>query len=103
MGVSLVLEGAIVAVVTFAYVCNTRSRVFDLLRLCNWFICFDRTSTSAMSADRGKSTAAATRKQKVIWSPNAEAKLIGLLADVLGKYDGKMMTKNPRRRLSPSS
>ena len=76
MGVSLVLEGAIVAVVTFAYVCNTRSRVFDLLRLCNWFICFDRTSTSTISADRGKSAAAATRKQKVIWSPNAEVKLI---------------------------
>ncbi|XP_062504998.1 uncharacterized protein LOC134181747 [Corticium candelabrum] len=52
-----------------------------------------------MSADRGKSTAAATRKQKVIWSPNAEAKLIELWADVLGKYDGKMMTKKSKEKI----
>ena len=35
MDVSVVSEGATVAVVTSVYVCNTHSRVFDLLRLCN--------------------------------------------------------------------
>lgn len=47
-------------------------------------------------SDRGKVSG---RKQKVTWSLEAEAKVVELWADVLEKYDGKMMTKKNKEKL----